>query len=124
MLKKILLVDDEEDILRLVSSTLEGDERYAILVARDGIEALDVAKREKPDILFLDILMPRMDGHEVCRALKENPDTASIKVVMLTALTHEMDRDLARDNDADAYFTKPFSPTALIDKVDELLSQE
>lgn len=124
MTKKLLLADDEEGILALVSSTLAGDERYEVLMARNGDEALYLARQEKPDLLFLDIRMPRKDGYEVCRALKEDPDTAHIKVVMLTALPREANWERAMEAGADGYITKPFSPTMLLKKAEEVLDPD
>ena len=121
MTKKLLVVDDEEGILALVSSTLSGDERYQVFLARDGEEALSLTRLEKPDLLILDIKMPKKDGYEVCRALKEDPNTAHIKVVMLTALPREAHWERAMEAGADGYFTKPFSPTMLLKKVEEML---
>lgn len=123
MTKKVMLADDEERVLALVAATLEDESRYQLLLARDGAEAIDVARREKPDLLFLDILMPKFDGYEVCQALKENPDTARIKIVMLTALSQDFERKKAEMAGADGYFTKPFSPTALLEKVEEVLGE-
>ena len=122
MTKKVLLADDEEDILMLVSATLGGDDRYSLILARDGEEALTRAREENPDLIFLDVMMPKMDGFEVCEQLKSNDETKGIRVVMLTALAQEFDRQRADEVGADFYFTKPFSPTALLEKVDELLS--
>ena len=124
MAKKVLLADDEEDILMLVSATLGGDDRFGLILARDGEEALMRAQQEKPDLIILDIMMPKIDGFEVCRILKSDKDTAHVKVVMLTALAQEFDRQKAEEVGADFYFTKPFSPTALLVKVDELLSSD
>ena len=124
MAKKVLLADDEEDILMLVSATLGGDDRYSLILARDGEEALTRAQQELPELIFLDIMMPKMDGFEVCRRLKSDSATAGVKVVMLTALAQEFDRTKADEVGADFYFTKPFSPTALLEKVDELLASE
>ena len=121
MMKKVMVADDEELILELVATTLRRDQQYQILLARDGDEALEIAQREKPDLIFLDIRMPKRDGYGVCRALKSDPATAHIKIVMLTALASESDRQKARELGADAYFAKPFSPTALLKKVDEIL---
>ena len=119
--KKVLLVDDEEGILSLVSATLGDDDRYGILLAGDGEEALAIARTEKPDVVFLDIMMPKMNGFEVCRQLKSDPATSSIVVVMLTAVAQDADRCRDQQVGADDYFTKPFSPTALLDKVEEVL---
>ena len=122
MVKKILLADDEEGILELLSATLGNDNRYILLLARDGEEALRVARREKPDLLFLDILMPKMNGYQVCQALKEDPSTAQTRVIMLTALAQQSYQQRAIEVGANDYFTKPFSPTALLNKVEDLLA--
>jgi len=121
MTQKVLLADDEEDILVLVSATLGGDDRYSLILARDGEEALQRAREDKPDLIFLDVMMPKMDGFEVCSILKSESDTKHVKVVMLTAMAQELDKQKAEQAGADFYFTKPFSPTALLNKVEELL---
>ena len=120
-MKKILLVDDDAAILALVRATLDGDDRYQVFLARDGEEALAVAGREKPDLVFLDVMMPTMNGYEVCTALKGNAATEHAKVVMLTALAQDQDRARATAVGADDYFTKPFSPLALLAKVENAL---
>ncbi|MBI4338180.1 MAG: response regulator [Chloroflexi bacterium] len=121
MAKTVMVADDEERLLELVVATLEGDERYRVLQASDGEQALAIARQEHPDLVFLDVMMPKLNGYEVCRALKEDPTTAHARVVMLTALGQEKDRRLAREAGADDYFTKPFSPMALLMKVDQIL---
>ena len=122
MTKRILLVDDEEAILELISATLGHNDGYQIVLARDGEEALNTARRHKPDLILLDILMPKKDGYYVCQALKQNPETAHIKVVILTALAQELDYQKALDSGADGYLTKPFSPMALLEKLEESLA--
>lgn len=121
-MKKILLADDEKEILALVSSTLQGDSRYVLLTAGDGDAALAAAKRDKPDIMFLDVSMPKKNGIEVLRLLKADPTTSKIKIVMLTGTTQKEARKSALDAGADDYITKPYSPRALLDKVDSLLT--
>lgn len=121
MPKRVLLADDEERVLELVAATLGGEAQYEVLVARNGREALETARRERPDLVFLDVWMPELDGYAVCRALKSDPATAHTKVVMLTGLADESERRKALEAGADDYFTKPFSPMALLDKVEELL---
>ena len=121
-MKKVLLADDEEEILTLLSATLEGDDRFQVILAMDGEETLRIAMEQKPDLILLDILMPVIDGYEVCQVLKSDPDMAQTKIVMLTALSQELERQKAMEVGADDYFTKPFSPTALLEKVDELLA--
>ena len=121
MAKKVLLADDEERILGLVKATLGVDKRYEVILASDGEEALEVCRAALPDLVFLDLLMPKMDGYAVCRELKQGEATRDIKVVMLTALAQEADRRTAMKVGADDYMTKPFSPTALLSKVEEML---
>ncbi len=122
MTKKVLLADDEEDLLALVSATLGNDDRYHLLLARNGEEAVRAAIREQPDLLFLDVMMPGMDGFEVCRFLKGKTVTYHVKIIMLTALAQDFDRQKAMEAGAHDYFSKPFSPTALLEKVEELLA--
>ncbi len=124
MANKVLLADDEEDILMPVSATLGGDDRYSLILARDGAEVLKKAHEELPDLIFLDVMMPKMDGFEVCRQIKSDSETANVKVVMLTAMAQELDLQKAEDAGADYYFSKPFSPTALLAKIDELLASD
>ncbi len=120
-MKKILLADDEPAVRRLVTATLADESRYLILEAGDGAEALALARSERPALLLLDANMPQPDGFEVCRALKADPDTQDIVVVMLTALAQTADRERGMAAGADGFFTKPFSPLALLEKVEEVL---
>lgn len=115
--KTILVVDDDDGIQALLSAALGNNMLYRVLLARDGLEALHIARQELPDLMFLDVSMPKMDGHEVCRALKEDPATTGIRVVMLSALVQDAHRQKALAAGADEYVTKPFSPTKLLDKV-------
>jgi DNA-binding response OmpR family regulator len=117
---KILLADDEPSLRRLVSVTLGSDD-FQLLHASNGEEALAVARQELPQVALLDINMPRKNGIEVCRALKSDPATRCIKVVMLTAAGSESDIELALAAGADAYFVKPFSPLALLNQVHALI---
>lgn len=116
---KLLIADDEPAVRALVHATLEGDD-YVILEAGDGEEALAVARAEHPALVLLDIMMPRLDGLEVCRRLKADPGTRDIVIVMLTAQAQERDRDRGLAAGADDYFTKPFSPLALLNTVEQL----
>ena len=123
-MKKILIVDDQLEVRELVQVTLEiGD--YQILAAENGQQALDVAKAERPDIILLDIMMPGsdVDGLEVCRRLKDDPEMADTTIVMLSAKGQESDIEAGRKAGADDYFTKPFSPIALIEKVEEAMNR-
>ena len=119
--KKILLADDEEPVRALVAATIRDDARYEILEAKDGVEALAIARKEKPDLILLDIMMPRMDGFEVCRHLKSDPKTSGIAIIMLTALAQNADKERAKEVGANGYFAKPFSPTALLKKLEEVI---
>ncbi len=123
-MKKILLADDEPAVRRLVTATLADESRYQILEASDGVEALNIARVERPALLLLDVNMPELDGFEVCRALKADPATRDIVVVMLTALAQPTDRERGIAAGADGFFTKPFSPLALLEKVEEVLGDD
>lgn len=108
--------------MALVEATLHNDGTIETLVARDGDEALKLARQWLPDLIFLDVMMPKRNGYEVCQALKRDPATASIRVVMLTVLSTEFDRLKAlREIGADDYIAKPFSPMALLQKFEEML---
>jgi DNA-binding response OmpR family regulator len=117
---KILLVDDDDMVRDLVAATLKGGD-YQLLQAADGGKGLELAREHRPDIVFLDVNMPVMDGVSVCQAIKSDPATANVTVIMLTALGQEVDKDRARRAGADGYFTKPFSPLTLLRRVDEVL---
>jgi two-component system, OmpR family, phosphate regulon response regulator PhoB len=119
-LRTLLIVDDEDGVRALVRMTLDG-EGYEILEARDGAEALAAARKHHPDLVLLDVMLPDLSGIEVCRALKGDPLMSSTTVVMLTAKTQQSDLGEADDAGADGYFTKPFSPIALIKKVESIL---
>ena len=120
-MKKILIADAQDEVRALVTATLAGDERYRLLMARDGAEALELARRERPDLVFLDVGMPGLDGFEVCRRLKGDPSTCGATVILLTAQSEESDRRQGAQAAADGFFPKPFSPTALLDKAYEVL---
>ncbi len=118
---KILAVDDEPNILLSLEYILE-QEGYDVHVARDGDEALEVARRIRPDLVLLDVAMPRKDGYEVCRILRQNQDLAGTKVVMLTAKGQPLERKKGLEVGADLYVTKPFSTDDLLDKIRRVLS--
>ena len=120
---KVLIADDEPSMRALVRLTLKSH-RFEILEAEDGERALELARRELPDLLFLDWTMPRLSGLDVCRQLREEPATAELRVVMLTARTQEFDRLAATAVGVDDYITKPFSPLRLLEKVRETLGPE
>lgn len=118
--RTVLLADDDPGLRRLVGTTL-GTDDFELLQAMDGEEALRIAREQRPQLVLLDVNMPRRNGFEVCRLLKDDPRTAAIKVVMLTARGNEADRAQGREAGADDYFIKPFSPVHLLDKVYALL---
>ncbi len=116
----VLVVEDEEDILELVAYNLERA-GMRVLKARNGVEAMALLLREKPALVVLDIMLPQMDGKEVCRRIRQGEHTRSIPVVMLTALTEEVDRVVGFELGADDYVTKPFSPKELVLRVQAIL---
>jgi two-component system alkaline phosphatase synthesis response regulator PhoP len=116
---KLLIADDEPAVRALVHATLEGDD-YQIIEAGDGVEALELVRAERPGLVLLDIMMPRLNGLDVCRAIKGDASTGDVVVVMLTAQARERDRELGMAAGADHYFTKPFSPLALLDLVERV----
>jgi two-component system phosphate regulon response regulator PhoB len=119
-LKKLLIADDERGIRRLVRMTLESDQ-YEIIEAADAQEALGMARAHRPELVLLDVMMPKGTGFDVCRALKQDPETKDITVVMLTARSQKSDVAEGEVAGADDYFTKPFSPVNLVRKVDQIL---
>ena len=118
---KILVVDDEINITQILQFSI-GAEGYEVITAQNGEEAIDKAKREQPDLIILDIMMPRIDGYEACRILKANPLTKNIPVVLLTAKGRDIDKRLGQEVGAIDYIVKPFSPNKLIDRIQKLLS--
>ena len=117
----VLIADDEEDIIRFVEINLRL-EGLDVITARDGEEALQQALNQRPSLLLLDAMMPRMDGYEVCAKLRADERTFQMPIIMLTAKSLEADRALARDVGADDIIIKPFDPTELVDKVKALLA--
>ncbi len=118
---KILVVDDEINITQILQFSI-GAEGYEVITAQNGEEAIDKARREQPDLIILDIMMPRIDGYEACRILKANPLTKNIPVVLLTAKGRDIDKRLGQEVGAIDYIVKPFSPNKLIDRIQKLLS--
>lgn len=116
---QILIVDDEQGIRLLVREIL--GHKYGVLEARDGQEAIDMANRHKPDLILMDILMPKVSGYEACSTIKANPATKRIPVVMVTAIDYELNKDLAGSVGADGYLTKPFLEEELLDTISKLL---
>ncbi len=120
MKKKVLVVDDEAAIVKLVSVYLS-KEGYSVVGAFDGVEALEKVEQEKPDLVVLDISMPKMDGWEVCERMKKNPSTKDIPIIMLTALGYLAEEFRGLKMGAVRYITKPFSSKELVSAVNKIL---
>lgn len=120
MPKTILVADDEPYVLRSLEFILK-KEGYRVLTAIDGQEALEKIQEQHPDLVFLDIQMPRMDGNTVCQALRRDPATRDLHIIMITAKGQEADRLQALESGADEFVTKPYSPRKLVDRVREIL---
>jgi len=120
-MKKILIADDRSEVVELVKVTLEG-EGYQTIDASDGREALEKIGKEKPDLILLDIIMPRMDGFEVLSKVKKDPKTKDIPVIMLTAKGQKIDKEKGGILGAQDYIIKPFSPSRLLRKIEEILA--
>lgn len=116
----VLIVDDEQPIVDLVRFTLE-DEQVQVVEAPDGVRALEAARAHLPDLIFLDVQMPRLNGFEVCRRLRQEPGLGKTKIVMLTAASQAADRATGLAAGADEYLTKPFSPLKLLSLIRALL---
>lgn len=119
-MKKILVVDDEKDIVELIEYNLK-KEGFSIIKAYDGETAVAIAKKQKPDLIVLDLMLPRMNGIDVCKTIKQNPATADLPIIMLTAKADESDKVLGLEIGADDYMTKPFSIKELIARVRTVL---
>jgi two-component system, OmpR family, alkaline phosphatase synthesis response regulator PhoP len=119
-MSKILIVDDEQDIVELVSYNLE-KEGFKTVKAYDGEAAMGMVSSEKPDLMILDLMLPKMNGLDVCRAIRRNPETANLPIIMLTAKGDEIDKIIGLEIGADDYVTKPFSVKELIARVRTIL---
>lgn len=120
MRKSILVVDDSPTERRLIANPLR-QKGYQVSTANDGEEALSRAQGDQPDLIVLDVVMPKKNGFQVCRKLKMSPKTKNIKIVMLTSKDQETDRFWGLRQGADAYLTKPFEDKMLLDTVADLL---
>jgi len=117
---KILIVDDEKDIADLISYNLE-KEGYSTVKAYDGGEVLTIVRTQKPDLVILDLMLPQINGMDLCRAIRANPETAHLPIIMLTAKSDEVDKIIGLEIGADDYMTKPFSVKELIARVRTVL---
>ena len=124
--QKILIVDDEAHIRMLIEQTLEEleDEGVEFLTAENGEIALDIIQKENPKLVFLDVMMPKMNGMEVCRRIKKELELKDVFIVLLTAKGQELDRQRGQEVGADVYMTKPFDPEIILSKAKEVLGIE
>lgn len=121
--KRILIVDDEPDLVETLRFPLEM-EGYQVLVADNGEMGLNLARKERPDLIILDLMLPKLDGYKVCRLLKFDERFKEIPVLMVTAKTQEKDRLLGKETGADEYVTKPFDIEQLLEKVKAYLGRQ
>ncbi|MDQ6756885.1 MAG: response regulator [Bacteroidota bacterium] len=124
MSNKILIVDDEAHIRSLIEQTLEEleDEGVEFLTAENGEQALEIIQKENPQLVFLDVMMPKMNGMEVCRNVKKELSLNNVFIVLLTAKGQELDRLKGEEVGADVYMTKPFDPEVILAKAREVLA--
>jgi len=118
--EKILIIEDEKNIVELLTFNLE-QEGYRVTAAARGDEGLQKAKKEKPDLIILDLMLPEINGFEICKILKDDPQTVQIPIFMLTAKSTEADKVLGLELGADDYLTKPFSPREMLARVKTIL---
>ena len=123
MSKRILVVDDEMYIVNILDFTLAG-EGWEVVSANNGEDALRTLLKFEPDLVILDVMMPRIDGVEVCRAIKAREESADTPVIMLTAKDRDKDKEEALQAGADLYLTKPFSPPRLVAEIRNLLNPQ
>jgi two-component system alkaline phosphatase synthesis response regulator PhoP len=119
---RILVVDDEIYIVHILDFSL-GMEGYEVVTALDGEQALEKARAEKPDLIVLDIMMPKLDGYETCKQLKADAGTKDIPVILLSAKGRNVDQKIGFEVGADDYITKPFSPRKLVERINAILGQ-
>lgn len=124
MEQKLLIVDDEAHIRILIEQTLEEleDEGVSFFTAENGEDALELIQKENPSLVFLDVMMPKMNGMEVCKRVKQDLGLKNIYIVLLTAKGQELDRQKGQEVGADLYMTKPFDPETLLTKAREVLN--
>lgn len=121
--EKILIVDDEEDILELLRHNLT-KEGYEVIALQNGNLVVETAKKEKPDLITLDLMLPEISGLEICKKLRQEPETKLIPIIMLTAKSEDFDEVIGLDTGANDYITKPFSPKVLIARIRNQLKTE
>lgn len=119
---RILLIEDDQDMVEAIRLRLEAN-KYEVLVARDGLEGLDKARSEKPDLIILDIMLPKLDGFKLCRMLKFDEKYKNVIIIILSAKVQKSDVLRGEEVGADGYITKPFKSEELLEKINELLSK-
>jgi DNA-binding response OmpR family regulator len=120
--KKVLVVDDNEKTIKLVKYNLEKD-GFKVICSMDGLEGLSLARKEKPDIIVLDVVLPGIDGHRLCSFLKFDQKFKHIPIIMLTGHIGEESEKISKETGADAFLTKPYKPEVLLSKIKELISK-
>ena len=123
MSKRILVVDDEMYIVNILDFTLAG-EGWEVISANNGEDALRTLLKAEPDLVILDVMMPRIDGVEVCRAIKSREESANTPVILLSAKDSDRDREKGMEAGADLYLTKPFSPSRLVEEIRNLMNPQ
>ena len=118
--KKVLIVDDEPNVRRLSRAILS--KNFDVVEAEDGKQAIEIANTQQPDVILMDMMMPRMDGLTACHVIKNDPATKSIPVIMVTAIGFELNIKLSQQMGATGYVTKPFAPKDLLDKIQQVLA--
>jgi two-component system alkaline phosphatase synthesis response regulator PhoP len=118
--KKVLIVDDEPNVRRLSRTILS--KQFEVVEAEDGRQAVEIAGKQQPDVILMDMMMPNMDGLTACYAIRNDPVTKSIPVIMVTAIGFELNIKLSQQMGANAYVTKPFTPKDLFDKIAQVLA--
>lgn len=124
MVKKVLLIDDEEDFCFFVKKNLELGGRFNVVTATDGSKAVDLAKEQKPDIILLDIVMPKVEGGDVCRMLSDDEATQNIPVLFLTGIVDKSQQNLIKEIKGHKFLAKPITPEELIQAIDDELGAE
>ncbi len=120
--KRILIVDDEPDLVEIIKKRLEMN-NYKVVVAYNGLEGLNKARTEKPDLIILDLMLPEINGFEVCRLLKYDDKFKCIPIIILSVREQEKDMKLGKEVGSDAYLTKPFDPGVLLEKIESLIQK-
>jgi CheY-like chemotaxis protein len=121
MVSRILVVEDQLDIQKLIKMSLRLKGVKEVSIAADGEECLEIVKQVKPELILLDVSMPKLDGYETCRLLKANPETRSIPVIFLSAKTQADEQEMGLRAGAQGYLSKPFDPTTLYSQIVEIL---